>query len=64
MARYAIDAITLLHLVTNDVNVAPAHQLVASNAIRSDSLSLLYAAVRRAELTERVALDRHMRLTD
>jgi hypothetical protein len=64
MARYAIDAVTLVHLVTNDVGVAPAHQLVAPNAIRSDALSLLYAAVRRAELTERVALERHTRLTE
>ena len=64
MARYAIDAVTLVHLVTNDVVVAPAHQLVAPNAIRSDALSLLYAAVRRAEVTERVALERHTRLTE
>ena len=64
MARCAIDAVTLLHLVTNDFNVAPAHQLVAPNAIRSDALSLLHAAVRRAELTERVALDRHTRISE
>ena len=56
MARYAIDAVTLVHLVTNDVRIAPTHQLVAPNGIRSDALSLLYAAVRRGELTERVAL--------
>ncbi len=48
MARYAIDAVTLVHLVTNDVSVAPAHQLVAPNAIRSDALLVLYASVRRA----------------
>jgi len=64
MARYAIDAVTLVHLVTNDVRIAPTHQLVAPNGIRSDALSLLYAAVRRGELTERVALERHTRLTE
>jgi predicted nucleic acid-binding protein len=64
MARYAIDAATLVHLVTNELEVAPGHQLVAPNAIRSDALSLLYAAVRRGELTERVALEQHTRLTE
>jgi len=64
MARYAIDACTLVHLVSNDLVVAPAHQLVAPNAIRSDALSLLYAAVRREELTERVALEQHTRMTE
>ncbi len=64
MARYAIDAVTLVHLVSNDIVVAPAHNLVAPNVIRSDALSLLYASVRRGELTERVALERHTRLTE
>ena len=64
MARYAIDAVTLVHLVANDVHVAPAHQLVAPNRIRSDALSQLYVAVRRGELTERRALEQHTRLTE
>lgn len=64
MPRYAIDAVTLVHLVTENVGVAPAHQLVAPNVIRSDALALLYAAVRRGELTERAALELHTRLTE
>lgn len=64
MARYAIDAVTLVHLVSNEMAVSSEHQLVAPNAIRSDALSLLYAAVRRGELTERVALEQHTRLTE
>ena len=59
-----IDARTLLHVVANDVAVSSAHQLVAPNLIRSQALSLLFAAVRRGEITEDVALQRHERLTE
>jgi hypothetical protein len=64
MARYAIDAVTLVHLVSNDLRVAPAHQVVAPNRVRSDALELLYAAVRRNELAERAALELHTRMTE
>lgn len=64
MARYVIDAPTLLHLVAADVAVNSAHRLVAPNLIRSQALSLLLAAVRSGEITEEVALQRHERLTE
>jgi len=64
MARYVIDARTLLHLVANEVAVDPAHQLVAPNLIRSEALSLLFASVRDGEISERVALERHERVTE
>jgi predicted nucleic acid-binding protein len=64
MARYVIDAPTLLHLVADNVNVSSAHQLVAPNLVRSQALSLLLAAVRDGEITEEVALQRHERLTE
>lgn len=63
MSRYALDAPTLLHIVSGEVLVHPSHQLVAPNGIRSQALSLLLAAVRRAEVDEREALGRHDRLT-
>ncbi|WP_432564456.1 hypothetical protein [Kineococcus sp. SYSU DK003] len=63
MSRYALDAPTLLHIVSGEVSVHPSHQLVAPNGIRSQALTLLLAAVRRAEVDEREALDRHDRLT-
>lgn len=63
MARYAIDAPTLLHLVTADAPLSAAHQLVAPNLIRSDAMALLLAAVRRGELSEAEAMARHERLT-
>ena len=64
MRRYVIDAPTLLHLITEGVEVNPQHQLVAPNLIRSEALALLYAAVRRGDLTEAVALRHHERLTE
>ena len=64
VTRYVIDARTLLHLVADDVDVSSAHQLVAPNLIRSQALSLLFAAVRGGEITEDVALQRHERLTE
>lgn len=64
MARYVIDAPTLVHLVTADVAVNPEHQLVAPNLVRSQALSLLLAAVLHEGLPEKVALQRHERLTE
>jgi predicted nucleic acid-binding protein len=63
MARYVIDAPTLLHLVAEGAVINHEHQLVAPTLIRSEALSLLLAAVRRGEITDAVALDRHERLT-
>lgn len=64
MARYVIDATTLVHLVESDTAIDSSHQLVAPNAIRSQALSLLLAAVRRGELSENLALEHHERLTE
>ena len=59
-----IDAPTLLHLVADGVEVSPEHRLVAPNLVRSQALALLLASVRRGEITEEVALQRHERLTE
>src|SRR5438067_4609625 len=64
MARYVIDAPTLLHLVADDVPIDAAHQLVAPNLVRSQALDLLLQRVRRGELAEEVALRHHTRLTE
>lgn len=64
VARYVIDAPTLLHLVAESVEVSRQHQLVAPNLIRSQALSLLLTTVRRGDITEEVALQRHERLTE
>jgi predicted nucleic acid-binding protein len=64
MARYVIDAPTLLHLIANDVRISPRHQLVAPNLIRSQGLSMLFEAVTHGDLTEDLALQHHERLTE
>ena len=63
MARYVIDAPTLLHLVAGGLEVHPDHQLVAPGMIRSQALSLLFADVQDGTLAERVALEQHEKLT-
>ena len=63
MARYAIDARTLLYIVANDIEIDSDHQLVAPNLIRSQALTLLLADVRSGNITEQVALQHHERFT-
>ena len=63
MARYVIDAPTLLHLVDHDLQVSSNHQLVAPNAIRSEAMQLLLGAVRSGVRTEQAAMETHDRLT-
>jgi predicted nucleic acid-binding protein len=64
MARYVIDAPTLLHLVDAGLHVDPGHQLVAPNSIRSEALELLLHDVRAGKRTEAAALEAHERMTE
>ena len=64
MARYVVDARTLLLIASAGVRIHPDHQLVAPNSVRSEALSLLYDQVRRGDLTEDEALGLHERLTE
>jgi predicted nucleic acid-binding protein len=64
MARYVIDAPTLLHLLDRDLAVDPGHQLVAPGSIRSEALGLLLRDVRRGQRTEQEALRTHERVTE
>jgi predicted nucleic acid-binding protein len=64
MARYVIDAPTLLHLVDAGLHVDPGHQLVAPNSIRSEALELLLHDVRAGKRTETAALEAHERMTE
>ena len=63
MARFVIDAPTLLHVVVEQVPVAATNQLVAPNLLRSQALALLFDDVRAGRLSEREAMDRHEELT-
>ena len=64
MARYVIDAPTLLHLVEEEISVDESHQLVAPASIRSQAMTLLLGRVNAGELHEREALRLHERLTE
>ncbi|NUT34128.1 MAG: hypothetical protein HOV79_13765 [Hamadaea sp.] len=64
MARYVIDAPTLLHIVDAGRAVHPDHQLVAPSFVRSEALQILLGQVRRGERTDKAALDTHRRLTE
>lgn len=63
MARYAIDAPTLLHLVDQELPIDPSHQLVAPHWIRSEAMELLLRDVRRGSRSDKDALERHDRMT-
>lgn len=62
MARYVIDAPTLLHLV--DRGISTPHQLVAPGYIRSEALQLLLDDVRSGAREERAALATHTAVTE
>lgn len=64
MSRYAIDALTLLHIVAANISLSQKHQLVAPNLIRSQALTLLLMAVRRGEMDEEVALHHQERISE
>ncbi len=64
MARYVIDAPTLLHLVDAGIDVDLGHQLVAPNSIRSQALELLLRDVRAGKRTEAAALKAHEQMTE
>lgn len=63
MARYVIDAPTLLRLAATDAEAGSSHRIVAPNLIRSQALTLLLQMVRRGDLSEDQAMQRHERLT-
>ena len=64
MARYVVDARTLVHIVSADVPIHPEYQLVSPNSVRSEALALLYDEVRRGEISEAEALRLHERMTE
>jgi predicted nucleic acid-binding protein len=64
VARYVIDAPTLLRLADAGLHVHSGHQLVAPNSIRSEALGLLLSDVRVGKRTEAAALKAHERMTE
>ena len=64
MARYVIDALTLVHLVDLGARLDPRHQLVAPSRIRSEALELVFRDVLRGDRQEKAALEAHGRMTE
>ena len=64
MTRYVLDPPTLLEVVAQDVQIRAEDQVVAPGRIRSEALNLLFNAVQRGDLTEKMAFERHERLTE
>lgn len=64
MARYVIDAETLLHLVDRGLVVHSDHRLVAPNAVLPEALEVLLRDVRQGTRTEAAARQVHRAMTE
>lgn len=64
MTRFVIDAPTLIHLVSERIDVPSDHQLVAPHAIRSQALTILLEAVNDGRMAEEEALALEERMTE
>ena len=62
MTRFVVDSGAVIHLVTEQVEVAPEHELLAPTLLRSQTLSVLHEAVQRGEIPADVARDRLARI--
>jgi predicted nucleic acid-binding protein len=62
MTRFVVDAGAVLHLVSADVEVSAAHELLAPTLLRSQTLSALHEAVQRGEIPADVARERLTRI--
>jgi predicted nucleic acid-binding protein len=62
MTRYVVDADVAIHLAADDVDLSDTHELLAPTLLRSQTLSLLYEAVQRGEITADVARERLRRI--
>ena len=58
MARFVVDCGVVLQLVSDGVEVAPEHELLAPTLLRSQTLSALHDAVHKGELAADVARER------
>jgi predicted nucleic acid-binding protein len=62
MTRFVVDAGTVLHLASAEIQVAVEHRLLAPTLLRSQTLSMLHEAVERGEIPPAVARDRLARI--
>ena len=62
MTKFVVDASAVLHLASEELEVAAAHKLLAPTLLRSQTLSALHEAVQRGEIPADVGRDRHTRI--
>src|SRR5215211_5601306 len=62
MTRFVVDAGAVIHLATEEIEVAPSHELLAPTLLRSQVLSTLHEAVQRGEIPAAVGLERLARV--
>jgi predicted nucleic acid-binding protein len=55
MARFVVDCGVVLRLVSEEIEVAPEHELLAPTLLRSQTLSALHRAVHAGEISSEVA---------
>lgn len=55
MTRFVIGPDAALHLADDETDIGEQHQILAPTLLRSQTLSLLYGAVRRGDLTKKDA---------
>ena len=60
--RFVVDCGVVLHLVSEEIEVSPGHELLAPTLLRSQTLSALHEAVHRGELGADVARERLERI--
>jgi predicted nucleic acid-binding protein len=64
LARYVIDTSVVLHILSENAQPSPHHELLAPTLIRSEVLDALYQSVQRGELSEEIALQRLARFSE
>ena len=62
MTRFVVDCGVVLHLVSERIEVASEHELLAPTLLRSQTLSALHESVHRGEIPADVALERLARI--
>ena len=60
--RFVVDCGVVLRLASEEIEVAPEHELLAPTLLRSQTLSALHEAVHKGEIQSDVALDRLARI--
>jgi len=62
MTRFVVDAGVVLHLASEEIDVAEKHELLAPTLLRSQTLSVVHEAVARGELPAEVGRERLRRV--